>query len=65
MNHIMGKNTKNVLPKKKKKIEKGIKKINWIILSYCFFLKLEIQKKLKFYVIFLFNLNANMTFLKS
>ena len=49
MSHIIGKNTKNVLPKKI--IMKGIKKINLIIL----FFKLEIQKKIKnFYVIFLF-----------
>ena len=51
MNHIMGKNTKNVLPKEKKNRERNKKKL--IELSYLIiFFKLEIQKKKKIYVIF-------------
>ena len=54
MNHIMGKNTKNVLPKKKKKNRERNKK-KLIELSYLIiFFKLEIQKKKKNLCDFLF-----------
>ena len=53
---ILEKNAKNILPKKINNNARN-KKINLIIL---FFLKLEIQKKLKFFMWFFVYLNADM-----